>query len=225
MRTLSEIRATGRADLSGRWVEAAMLTFVFYIIVGAFAGVCGWPLNLRAPGSGSALSLVLLPMGWSYFVIFLSNHRREDNDPFAIGHLFDGYRNGQFLRIFTTTLLVDIYTILWSLLLIVPGIIKSLSYSMTSFILRDRSDLRDNAAIELSMDMMKGHKLELFWLYLSFIGWFILCCFTLGIGFFWLVPYTSASLAAFYEDVKQDYELRYGGAEGDANGTTDNYQK
>ena len=58
--------------------------------------------------------------------------------------------------------------------------------------------------------MMKGHKFDLFWLFLSFIGWFILAFFTLGIGFLWLVPYVQTSVAGFYEDVKADYEANGG---------------
>ena len=225
MRTNSDLRAAGRLDLSGRWTEAAMLTFVYTIIAGAFGCTFIAGFDLLVPGVGSAISLLLLPLGWSYTMTFLANHRHEDGDPFDIGHLFDGYRNGQFLRIFTTELLMYVYIVLWSLLFIIPGIIKALSYAMTPFILRDRPDLQNNAAIELSMDMMQGHKADLFWLYLSFIGWAILCIFTLGIGYFWLQPYMSASVTAFYEDLKADYEGQYGGAEDMTTGSTDNYQK
>ena len=61
-----------------------------------------------------------------------------------------------------------------------------------------------------SREMMKGHKFDLFYLYLSFIGWFLLSFLTLGIGFIWLIPYMNTAQAAFYEDVKADYE-RNGG--------------
>lgn len=97
------------------------------------------------------------------------------------------------------------YTLLWSLLLIIPGIVKACSYAMTPYILYDNPKLQGNAAIELSMRMMRGHKMKLCVLYLSFIGWFLLCILTLGIGFLWLKPYVQASKAAFYEDVKEEY--------------------
>ncbi len=96
----------------------------------------------------------------------------------------------------------------WVIVLIpalIPAFIKSLSYSMTPFILYDKKEM-GTKAIDLSMKMMKGHKMELFILYLTFIGWGILCIFTIGIGYFWLVPYINASLAGFYEEVKADYE-------------------
>ena len=96
----------------------------------------------------------------------------------------------------------------WVIVLIpalISAFVKSLSYSMTPFILYDNKEM-GTKAIDLSMKMMKGHKMELFILYLTFIGWGILCIFTLGIGYFWLVPYINASLAGFYEEVKADYE-------------------
>lgn len=192
-----ELRQKGADDLKGRWSEAALFTFV-YVVITAICGALG--------SVGSLLTLLLMPMGWGYMMTFLANHRREDNDPFNISHLMDGYRD--FSRIFLTLLLQGVYTILWMILLIVPGIIKSLSYAMTSFILRDRPDMKNNAAIELSMAMMEGHKADLFWLYLTFIGWAILCIPTLGIGFFWLNPYIQSTLANFYEEVKAEYEGR-----------------
>ena len=94
------------------------------------------------------------------------------------------------------------FTILWSLLLVIPGIIKSYSYAMTSFILKDEPEMKNNAAIEKSMAMMEGNKNKLFMLDLSFIGWAILCIFTLGIGLLFLQPYVAISRAAFYEDLK-----------------------
>lgn len=109
---------------------------------------------------------------------------------------------GAFLR--------TIFIFLWSLLLFVPGIIKSLSYAMTNYILVDRPELSANEAINLSKDMMYGHRFDLFYLYLSFAGWYILCIFTFGIGTLWLMPYIQTAQASFYLDVKEDYERRGG---------------
>ena len=200
----SQLRQKGANDLSGRWGEAALLTFVYVIIAGIFSASVSAGTDLFVPGLGTVLSLLLMPMGWGYSVAFLANHRRETDDPFHLGCLFDGYRD--FVRIFLTLLLQGIYTVLWTLLLIVPGIIKALSYAMTPFILRDRPDLKYNDAIELSMAMMEGHKADLFWLYLSFIGWALLCILTLCIGYFWLEPYVTSTMANFYEEVKAEFE-------------------
>jgi Predicted integral membrane protein len=116
--------------------------------------------------------------------------------------LFDGFKD--YGRILGTMLLTTVYTFLWTLLLVIPGIMKSYSYAMTLFILKDYPELQYDAAIEKSMAMMSGHKMKMFLLDLSFIGWAILCCFTLGIGFLFLAPYVEASHAAFYEDLKKE---------------------
>ena len=202
IKSVSEIRSAARATLSGHWTEAAMLTFVYCIVAWAFSALVGG-LEYVQQGLGTVASLLLLPLGWGYAVTFLSNARGEE-DPFNVSRMFDGYKD--FGRIFTTILLTQIYILLWTLLLIIPGIIKSLSYAMTTFVLRDNPEMKNNAAIELSMKMMDGHKGELFWLYLTFIGWGILCILTLGIGYFWLAPYMQASMAQFYEEVKAEYE-------------------
>ena len=106
--------------------------------------------------------------------------------------------------------LMGLFIALWTLLFIIPGIIKMFSYAMTPFILEENPELSANEAIDRSRAMMKGHKFDLFWLFLSFIGWAILCVFTLGIGTLWLTPYMQTSVAAFYEDVKADYEVNGG---------------
>lgn len=202
----SQLRQKGANDLDGRWNEAALLTFIYVIISGIFSVTVSAGAELFVPHVGTVLSLLLLPMGWGYSIAFLVNHRKSDSDPFGIGCLFDGYHD--FVRIMLTILLEYIYVVLWTILLVIPGIIKALSYSMTNFVLRDRPDLRYNGAIELSMAMMQGHKWDLFWLYLTFIGWAILCIFTLGIGYFWLQPYMTSTMANFYEEVKAEYEGR-----------------
>jgi uncharacterized membrane protein len=139
---------------------------------------------------------------WGFAVYFLRLIRRENTD---YARLFDGY-TGNWQRIFTTNLLMYVYIFLWSLLLIIPGIIKAFSYSMTSYILKDDPELSNNAAIEKSMAMMHGHKMELFLLELSFIGWVILSMFTFGIGMLLVEPYLQTTIAHYYEDLKKEYE-------------------
>ena len=109
-----------------------------------------------------------------------------------------------------TMLWMSILIGLWTLLLIIPGIIKSFSYAMTPFIVDEFPELSCTEAIHRSRMMMRGHKFDLFWLWLSFIGWGILCILTAGIGFIWLIPYMETSMASFYEEVKEDYALNGG---------------
>lgn len=97
--------------------------------------------------------------------------------------------------------LQGIYILLWSLLFIIPGIIASYSYAMTEYILAEHPELSASEAISRSKQMMDGNKWRLFCLQFSFIGWNILCAFTLGIGNLWLTPYKQAATAAFYREV------------------------
>lgn len=109
-----------------------------------------------------------------------------------------------------TLLLMEIMLFLWSLLLVIPGLIKAFSYAMTPYILQDNPELTASEAIHRSRMMMKGHKFDLFYMYLSFIGWFFASILTFGIGFLWLYPYITTTEAAFYEEIKADYELNGG---------------
>ncbi|WP_455672021.1 DUF975 family protein [Phocaeicola sp.] len=204
MKRNSEYRNQAVDALTGNWVSAAVITLVYAVIMGIF----GMPSQI-APSlwtsSFNLISILLLPLTYGYGILFLNLIRGTKPD---LGPLFDGFKD--FGRIFLTLLLQGVYILLWTLLLFIPGIIKAYSYRMTVFILKDEPALANNAAIERSMAMMQGHKMKLFLLDLSFIGWAILCCFTLGIGFLFLTPYMSAAHAAFYEDVKKEYEAVVG---------------
>lgn len=98
-------------------------------------------------------------------------------------------------------LLRSLYTLLWSFLFIIPGIIAAYSYAMTDYILAEHPDMTASEAIERSKEMMSGNRFRLFCLQISFIGWSILCALTLGIGNLWLRPYLQAATAAFYREV------------------------
>ena len=182
----SELRAEARVALTDKWVMGAVTTLVFGAVSGAASYI---------PVVGTIL--VALPMMYGYSIVMLSVMRGGEMN---IGGLFDGFND--FGRIVGTKLLQAIYTFLWTLLLVIPGIIKNYSYAMTDFILKDQPELANNAAIEKSMAMMDGNKMKLFLLDLSFIGWAILCLFTFGIGFLFLQPYVQSAHAAYYEDLK-----------------------
>ena len=185
----SELRAQAREALRGKWPMAAVAALIYSAIAGGLSSIpfIGWIGSL----------LVGLP-AYGFAILMLAVFRgAEEVD---LGVLFAGFQ--EYSRILTTKLLQAVYTFLWSLLLLIPGIIKHYSYAMTDYILKDEPELCNNAAIERSMAMMEGNKMKLFLLDLSFIGWAILCLFTFGIGFFVLQPYVQVSHAAFYEDLK-----------------------
>lgn len=153
----------------------------------------------------SFLSMLLLyPLQYGAAVAFLG-FKRTGVDV-KIGDMFVGFND--YGRVFVTILLQTLYIVLWSLLLVVPGIIKAISYSQTIYILKDNPELKFNGAIERSMAMMEGHKMEAFLLGISFIGWLLLGVLTLGIGMLWVTPYMNTAYAHFYNYVKEDYERR-----------------
>jgi uncharacterized membrane protein len=185
-----ELRAAARGQLKGTWLAAVGFVFVYCILMSvasAFLGIglliAGGPLTVGALG---------------YFSRKVRGERAE------FENLFDGFKN--FASSFLLFLLYCLFVWLWSLLLVIPGIIKSFSYSMSFFILRDNPGMKAMEALDASKKMMKGHKWQLFCLYLSFIGWGILCLFTLGIGFLWLAPYMTQSFANFYESLKNSQD-------------------
>lgn len=115
--------------------------------------------------------------------------------------IISGFK-GNIIEYIITHILRGVFIFLWTLLFIIPGIIKTFSYAMTFYILADEPNLRPQEAIQRSREMMHGHKWRLFMLYLSFIGWYLLALLTFGIGYIFLEPYVQQSVANFYEDLK-----------------------
>ena len=215
MKTNTELRRQGREALAGRWgtfVAASLVYMIISCLVQVPAQLSDFSRSVLMTGAGVnytlmstsvVVSLLILPLTYGYDTIFLRNLRSE---PVGVEHMFDGFRD--YGRIFITLLWQNVLILLWTLLLIVPGIVKSLAYAQTPYILLDNPKLSTVEAIHLSREMMFGYKGKLFLLLLSFIGWGILCIFTCGVGFLWLAPYMQSSMAAFYEDVRADYEMR-----------------
>ncbi|MDL2252232.1 DUF975 family protein [Odoribacter sp. OttesenSCG-928-J03] len=185
----SELRAKARQSLSGQWGLGAVSTLIFTLIIGALAG--------------TLLGFIIIApvLAFGFYTLFLRSYRGADIE---VGGIFDGFKN--FGNVLATILLAYIYICLWSLLFVIPGIIKTYSYAMTPYILYDNPQLSADEAICQSMEMMHGYKMKLFLLDLSFIGWIFLSVFTFGIGLFWLYPYIYSARASFYEDLKQKAE-------------------
>ena len=126
--------------------------------------------------------------------------------PAELGEIGVGFRN--YVHNFVTLFLTDLFTVLWTLLLIIPGIIKMYSYRMVPYILADHPELSATETITLSRKMMKDQKFDAFILDLSFIGWALLSVLTLGIvGIFWYGPYKYNTDAALYLAVKDNVQL------------------
>lgn len=170
-------------------------------------------IAMQSKASGSMglyyllLFFIVLPLGVGFLNAFRKLLVQGDNE--LPGNMYKLATSNYWHKVWGM-FLVMLFTFLWSLLFIIPGIVKCFSYSMTPFILEEHPELGANEAIDHSRAMMKDHKFDLFWLILSFIGWGFLCLFTFGIGYLWLVPYMDTSISAFYEDVKADYEVNGG---------------
>lgn len=125
---------------------------------------------------------------------FIKSVQSQDNKKcFRFG--FDGENYGGIVK---TMLLTDVFIFLWSLLLIVPGIVKSYSYRMVPYILADNPSIGVKKAIALSNEMTMGHKFNMFVLDLSFIGWYLLGILALGIGVLFVLPYDNATNTELY---------------------------
>lgn len=96
------------------------------------------------------------------------------------------------------TLLISIYTFLWSLLFVIPGIIATYKYSQAYYILADHPEYTASQALAESCRLMDGNKAKLFWLQLSFFGWMLVVAITFGIAGFWVIPYINCTNVEFY---------------------------
>ena len=204
------------AALSGRWAQAVVCTVVMFLIICALVGP-SYIADMSALGMmpmslslvevltlvGIPVSIFLVyPLMLGYAIAF--NKLVVEGDDALTGNMFKIMFSG-YIRNVWGLFLMSIFIILWSMLLIIPGLIKAFSYAMTPYILKDYPELSANQAINLSRKMMKGHKFDLFWLNFSFIGWIILCALTLGVAYVWLMPYMQTANAAFYQDLKKEY--------------------
>ena len=224
------IRQRARANLAGNWGVSIGVAVVACLLGGMVTGTSFFPeineevplpflqeiaavlnrglkigdvtFNYRAGIFGLAAFIIggVLELGHAQFLLKQHDGKNpEFNDLFSQFDRFGAGFAQQFLR--------ELYTLLWSLLIVIPGIIKSLSYSMTPFIMAEDPSLTASEAISRSKALMDGHKMDLFILHLTFFGWNLLCGLTLNLGYIALNPYTNAALAAFYRQIQA--EARY----------------
>lgn len=142
-----------------------------------------------------SIFLNLVTCGWQLYTLRAS--RQEETG--SLETLFACFQ--QFWRFLSAVLLMGLFTALWTMLFIIPGIIAAYSYSQTIYIMLDHPEMSAMEAIAASKQMMRGHKAELFVLEFSFVGWALLAGFTFGILLIWLEPYMQVSKANFYNAV------------------------
>ena len=190
MKTRAELKEMAKQQIKG---NIGML-FVISLIIGAISGAAG-----AFPPLALVVSIIVTP-AFSISIIRVyqelarNGKKPEAKDAFAG---FDDFWTG-----FKALFLVGLFTFLWSLLFVIPGIIKSFSYSQTMMIVAENKGIGAREAINRSKAMMDGRKMDYFVLGLSFIGWGLLCCITLGIASIWVGPYIQATMVNFYNDIK-----------------------
>jgi uncharacterized membrane protein len=192
---INSLMSAARESLRGKW-GIAILTFFIYTLLTTATG------SMRPHGSFLTVSSVItlliagpLALGAAIFSLTISRGKEP-----LLEQIFQGFNN--FSTAFITYLLVLVYVLLWTLLLIVPGIIAALGYSMTFYILADDPGIKPQDALKKSKSMMDGYKLKLFYLCLRFFLLALLCILTLGIGFLWLIPFIHVTMAKFYDDIR-----------------------
>ncbi len=219
MQTNQYYKNAALSRLKGNWSPVVVATIVFIVL----SLICSSSNLIGGSESGMSLPVAnILAMSGVSFVLGV----------FVLGPASIGYVNsillmyqtgntdvtsnmwraatGDYLHKVLGYFFMSLKIFLWCLLLFVPGIVMSFAYAMTPFILDEHPELSAWEASTRSREMMKGHKFDLFYLYLSFIGWGILSVLTCGIGFIWLIPYMQMSVAAFYEDLKAETTIVLG---------------
>jgi len=232
MKSNAELRAEARQMLKGRWKESVLMNLVPVLIKLAVIAIITIPaiiflsqnfqfINEANPytttgsdGSSSGSSGFISGLVTTFFTVAMSwtfldvlRGKKEIIRPFK--DVFRTFRAPYALTVLVIYLLTAIFQFLWTLLLVIPGIIKGYSYSQSYFIYYDTyketgQTPRYLDSITASRHLMDGFKAKLFFLDLSFIGWHILSFLTLGIGYLWLMPYIYATKAAFYDNLPKE---------------------
>lgn len=187
--TRVELKNEAKEQIKGK-IGILFLIFLIIAIIGvgsSFVPIVGW----------FATIIIMPAFNISLCMIFLNLAKRED---ISVGDVFKGFNiTGKAVWLYIIT---NFFVFLWSLLLIIPGIIKTFSYSMASFILADNPELTAREALEESKRIMEGHKFDLFVLQLSFLWWYLLGAITFGIAYVYVVPYFESTMTNFYNEIK-----------------------
>lgn len=184
------LMSRARESLQGKWglgIGVTAFWFLLSALVSAIAGDAGSLAQLLVAGA--------IALGMADFYLHIARGRDA-----TFGKVFEGFK--RFGTALAAYLLMLLFILLWALLLIVPGILAALSYSMTWYVLADDPALGPFEAMNRSKALMNGHRWKLVCLGFRFLGWFLLSVLTLGIGLLWFCPYLQTATAHFYEDVK-----------------------
>ena len=174
--------------------DKIFVLFAISLVATAVVAVLTW-VTLGLAGVLLAGGL-MLSMAVIYLGMVNKNRMPQIND------LMYGFRGETYTNGLVGYLRYAIFTALWSMLFVIPGIVKSISYSMMFYIMADHPKMDPGEAQRKSMEMTDGHKMDIFVLQLSFIPWYLLCAVTFGLATIYVAPYVSATMALYYEELK-----------------------
>ena len=208
MKTNQEYKNAALDRIRGNWTPILVASIIYVVIEVLIIGGCSLPEILNSAsgtqmafsGVNTVLSIFILgPLGIGAMNAFKNLYLYRDLNvaPNMLNFSISNYLHKVLGYFF-----MELKVFLWSLLLIVPGVVMALAYAMTPYILEEHPEISAWEASTKSREMMQGHKFDLLYLYLSFLGWAVLSLLTCGIGFIWLTPYFQTTIAAFYEDIK-----------------------
>ena len=190
----AELKAAAKAQIKGN----IGILFLCSVILFAIGFACG-----LIPAVGPIASYVVTPpLSLGLVMIYLG---LTEGQKAEVATMFKGFQ--QFGKSILLFVLIAVFTFLWSLLFIIPGIIKGLSYSMAYYVMADNPEMTAREALNESKEIMKGHKGELFVLQLSFILWMLLSVVTFGIALIYVMPYMSCTTANFYQKIKRQPQV------------------
>jgi len=191
MKSRMEIKSRAKDNFMNQYWICVVMGIVYSVIVSVLSGI----------SAGIAAFLLMPPMTVGYAYFSLRIYRGETGD--VIEALSAGFKD--YGKSLVGILWMYLFTFLWSLALIIPGIVKAIAYSMTPYILTDMKDVSAKDALRVSMKMTDGYKGEIFIMALSFLGWWLLSALTFGIlAIFFTGPYTATSFAGLYEELKKN---------------------
>ena len=224
--TAKELKTMAREALKGKWATAiivaviatilgamtsadTLVNFTFESETGVVIDILGKYSFTLAQGGGLAGILSIVALIWTivtiviggamtlgYYQFYQNLVRGEEAE---VGTLF--VHKNKLWHGFCVNFWQMLYIFLWTLCLIVPGIIAGLNYSMAIYIANDHPEMTAREALAASKEMMNGNKMKMLWFDLSFIGWALVAALTLGIGSFALAPYYETAKACFYQDL------------------------
>lgn len=200
MLSRADIKANAKEAMKQQWGTSIGAIVLTAVIAGAAGYIGGIFMFLLFIPTFAVIAFVSFPLSVGMQGVFAKIYRKEQTD---VGQIFKGF-SGNYMRKVGGMAWMALFVWLWTLLFIIPGIIKGISYSMIPFILAESPNVPAREAMKLSMRMTNGYKGEIFVMYLSFIGWYLLSFLTCGIlALVYVNPYANTTYAGYYVELKR----------------------